>query len=399
MPPRPHPLATGRAADWADRAVGALWRKGITAKPPLDPEYLWQVGSRGFAAQDEHAGRSEAEVADFRLRLERLCASLRCEAELNALGHTMAYGQLTSAIRKRHALGRAWRTDPSLPQGDIASPIVVVGQMRAGTTRMHRLLAADPDHAGTRFCDSHNPVPVTPDWRPLKAAAALAIARRINPWLDALHPFGSTRIDEEIGWLAAALSPATFEAQWHIPSFVAWSEARDPGPVYAEFARILRTDAATMGNADRPRVLKCPQFAEDLPALLQHFPGARLVVTHRDAAAIVESSVSLVASQMAPQSTRRDLSAITAEWQRKLTLRQQRIERALAGFAGQVAHVDFDRLNADWEAEIGHVYAALDMPLSGAALAAMRREQRKAAAGSHTAHKVQIENFAAGEAA
>ena len=142
MPPRPHPLATARAADWADRAVGALWRKGITAKPPLDPEYLWQVGSRGFAAQDEHAGRSEAEVADFRLRLERLCASLRCEAELNALGHTMAYGQLTSAIRKRHALGRAWRTDPSLPQGDIASPIVVVGQMRAGTTRMHRLLAA-----------------------------------------------------------------------------------------------------------------------------------------------------------------------------------------------------------------------------------------------------------------
>ena len=98
---------------------------------------------------------------------------------------TMAYGQLTSAIRKRHALGRAWRTDPSLPQGDIASPIVVVGQMRAGTTRMHRLLAADPDHAGTRFCDSHNPVPVTPDWRPLKAAAALAIARRINPWRQA----------------------------------------------------------------------------------------------------------------------------------------------------------------------------------------------------------------------
>ena len=178
--------------------------------------------------------------------------------------------------------------------------------------------------------------------------------------LDALHPFGATRIDEEIGWLATALSPATFEAQWHIPSFVAWSEARDPGPVYAEFARILRTDAATMGNTDRPRVLKCPQFAEDLPALLQHFPGARLVVTHRDAAAIVESSVSLVASQMAPQSTRRDLSAITAEWQRKLALRQQRIERALAGFAGQVAHVDFDRLNVDsLLAECFHLPAGL----------------------------------------
>ena len=85
MPPRPHPLATARAADWADRAVGALWRKGITAKPPLDPEYLWQVGSRGFAAQDEPAGRSEAEVADFRLRLERLCAAIDRDDQVRAL--------------------------------------------------------------------------------------------------------------------------------------------------------------------------------------------------------------------------------------------------------------------------------------------------------------------------
>jgi len=395
-PPRPHPLARARSAIWADRAVQALWDGGVTAKPPLEPEFLWSIGSRGFDSEDEHAGRSEAEVEDFRTRLDRLCTSLRTEAKLSALGHTMAYGQLTSAIRKRHALGRIWRESPELATTEIAPPILIVGQMRTGTTRIHRLIAADPRHTGTRFCNSHYPVPAKPDLRPLKAGAALAIARRINPWLDTLHPFGATRIDEEIGWLAGALSPATFEAQWHIPGFVAWSEASDPTPVYAEFARILRMDAATMGDATRPRVLKCPQFSEDLPALLAQFPDARLVVARRDAAEVLDSSVSLVASQSGMQSDSADLGRLTAEWQRKLALRQQRIECALGTFEGRVAHVDFARLNADWEREIAQVYAALDIPLSQEALGAMRAEHDRAAGGQHTAHRRQIEEFAAG---
>jgi hypothetical protein len=392
-PPRPHPLARAKAAIWADRAVQAIWKKGVTPKPPLDPDYLWTIGSRGFDGTDEYAGRMQAEVADFRTRLEQLCISLCDEAELNALGHTMAYGQLTSAIRKRHALGRTWRENPGLATTGIAPPIIVVGQMRAGTTRMHRLLAADPRHTGTRFCNSHYPVPAKPDLRPVKAGTALAIARRINPWLDTLHPFGATRIDEEIGWLASALSPATFEAQWRIPSFVRWSETQDARPVYAEFARILRTDAATMRDAGKPRVLKCPQFSEDLPALLEQFPDARLVVTHREGRAVLDSSVSLVASQMAFQTDHPDLAAIEAEWRRKLALREERIEAALAGFHGPVARIDFAALDANWRREIAKTYDALGIKLTAEALGAMEAEQAKSASGAHRAHRSQIAQF------
>ena len=394
-PPRPHPLTRARAARWADRAVQALWDRAVTPKPPLEPDFLWQVGSRGFDAQDERSLRSADEIADFRERLESVCASLREEAGLNALGHTMAYGQLTSAIRKRHALGRVWRDEPHLAATEIAAPIIVIGQMRAGTTRLHRLLAADPRHTGTRFCNSHYPVPATPDWRPLKAGAALAIARWINPWLDTLHPFGATRIDEEIGWLAGALSPATFEAQWHVPGFVRWSELRDAAPVYAEFARILRMDAATMGNAAVPRVLKCPQFAEDLPALLAQFPDARLVVARRDSAQLLDSSVSLVASQMAFQSDAVDLATIEQEWQRKLALREARLEAALERFAGPLVQVDFDALGADWRGEVRRVYAALGIDLGEPAMRAMAAEMEDARAGAHTTHRAQLARFSA----
>lgn len=380
-------------AERVNRLIATVWKRGWDEKPRLDPDYLWKVGAKGYAREDELSIRSEEEVADFRNRLERLCASLTQEAQLNALGHTMAYGQLRNAIRKRHALGRLWRKKPELAQIPIASPIIVLGQMRSGTTRVQRLLAADPGHAGTRFCDSHDPVPATPDLRPLKARAALFMARRLNPWLDALHPFGPTRTDEEIGWLSSALSPAAFEAQWHIPAYVRFSEGLDAAPVYAEFARILRTDAATRGNADLPRVLKCPQFAEDPHALFAHFPDAQIVHCRRSPSSVLESSVSLVASQIAFQSERHDLAALEREWARKIALREGRMEAALAQPGAAVAEIDFAALGEDWEAVVEQAYATLDLDFTPMARKAMAREQARSQRGTHRQHRAMMDEF------
>ena len=392
-PPRPHPLARSPLSEWAGALIEALWTRGITPKPPLEPDYLWQVGSKGFGRDDEVSVRSPEDVTDFRTRLTRLCASLLEEANLNALGHTMAYGQITGAIRKRHAMGQLWRQQPELPSTQVAAPIIVVGQMRAGTTRVHRLLAADPAHAGTRFCDSHDPVPRVPDLRPLKSAAALAIARRINPWLESLHPFGPTRIDEEIGWLAASLDACTFEAQYSIPGFVGWSESADAAPVYREYARLMRTDAATHGNAHLPRVMKCPQFCEQLPALLAQFPDARVVVARRDHAEVLTSAISMVAAQSAFQTDHASLTRIEQEWRRKLALRESRMDAALAQWNGPVAHVEYSALNADWRSEMARIYHALSLDFTPAAAVMMEAELAQSARGAHMAHAHDLARF------
>ena len=393
-PERPHLFARSRAACWLGRMVEMIWDQGWDEKPPLDPDYLWSVGSRGYQAADEHSVRDEEDVADFRLRLVELCNSLRTEAESNALGHAMAYGQITSAIRKRHALGRLWREQPGLAETEIAAPIIVLGQMRSGTTRVQRLLAADPQLAGTRFCNSHDPVPGTPDLRPIKSRIGLAVARAINPWLDTMHPFGATRTDEEIGWLAAGLSPAAIEAQWRIPSFIAFSEARDPSPVYREFSRILRTDAATMKDAHRPRVLKCPQFAEDMPALMVQFPGAKIVVCERDDEEVLASSVSMVASQMAFQSDAEDCAALEAAWRRKIGMREARIAHFIAGTDAAHTTVRFEALNEDPLAVLAQVYADLGMHFAKPARINVDTELHRAKRDSHGFHRQQIESFA-----
>lgn len=382
-------------AERANRLISEVWARGWDEKPSLEPEYIWTAGSKGYSPEDERSIRSEEDVADFRLRLERLCASLEGEAQLNALGHTMAYGQLKNAVRKRHALGRLWLKKPALTRTPIAAPIIVLGQMRSGTTRLQRLIAADPSHAGTRFCDSQDPIPGTPDLRPIKAWAALCLARRINPWLDTFHPFGPTRTDEEIGWLSAALSPAAFEAQWHIPSFLAFNEARSASPLYREFARILRTDAAIHGNSDMPRVLKCPQFTEDASALLAQFSDARVVHSHRGVEEVLASSVSMVASQMAIQSDRRDLTALESEWARKLKLREQRMDEALRGFSSATAYVQFTDLGRDWRGTMAATYSELGVEFTSAAEHAMAEEQARSRDGSHVQHSQMMEEFLA----
>lgn len=362
------------------------WRKGLCDRPSLDPDALWAKARRDAPAVGERGPRAEADVADFRLRLEILAESLAEEARLNPLGLTMAHGQLVRVIRQRLELGALWQVEPEILETPLAPPIIVVGHMRSGTTRVHRLLAADPALAATRFCDSWHPVPRFPDTRPAWSALSLVFARALDPWLDAIHPFGVTRPDEELGWLAAALDHCAYEAQWRIPSFTAFSEARDPAPVYREFANMLRTDANWHDNAGRPRVLKVPQFAEDLPALLAEFPDARVVRTSRCRHETAASAASLVANQMTMQSDAVDFDWIEQEVKRKIALRQDRMDAALAEFGGPLALVEFEQLNADWEAEVARIYAELDMPLSDDAMAAMRAEQGRSANGSHTKH-------------
>lgn len=396
-PPRPHPLARGPRAEQANAFLGKAWDKGWLPPPALDPDALWAAAAKRFGAQAqmaEHGPRSSADVADFRERLAQMCASIAAEANLNPLGRAMAYGQLTRTIGNRLALGALWHKRPALLATQLAPPIIVIGHMRSGTTRIHKLLAADPAHSHTRYCDAYHPVPARFGINRLKSAAELAMLGALNPWLQSIHPMAPAEVEEELAWISAALHHSIYESQWHIPAYSAFSEARGPAPIYAEFVRMLQTDAAMRGLAKRPRVLKVPAFSEDLETLLARFPDARLVLAHRDHDAVLRSAVSLAANQMAIQSDTCDLAAITARWQHKIALREARVARALAGWTGPVARLEFDELNDDWEAAIARCYHALGLTLTPAARAAMRRMMTGSAGGRHHAHSAQLEGFA-----
>lgn len=352
-----------RLNDALDRA----WRRGLLPRPTLDPaELIAKANRRSAERQDD---------SDWRARLDLLAHDLEAHAGLTPLGRTIAHGQLVAAIAQRSRAQALWRKQPEILGLAIERPIFIVGQMRSGTTRIQRLLASDARLTWTRFYESWRPLPtLAVDDRLPRAALALAAMRWLNPGFAAIHPTRATAPDEEFGLHNVSLFGATFEAQWRVPGFAAHCEAMDARPVYREFKALLQTLAwLRPERRGRPWVLKLPQFMQDLPAILETFPDARLICLHRDPAAVVASSASLVRNQMELQSDAVDQHWVGREWLRKTALRARRAEAARRQAEVPQIDVAYADMEADWRAEMARVYEVLGLPLTAQVTNAMER--------------------------
>jgi hypothetical protein len=346
--------------DRLNRLLEWLWASGFASEPSLRPSDIVAKAEAASCAPGQWLR------AAWRRRLELLSADLAEHAELTPLGRTIAHGQLVAAASNMLRFEKLWRRHPEIHKVGFSAPILIVGQMRSGTTRMQRLLACDERFRFTRFYESWNPVPRFAgnlfDDRPARAWAALAAARWINPEFGTIHPTSARAPDEEIGLFNILMHSAAYEAQWQVPRFVAHCEAMDAAPLYRDFERMMKTLAWLRNtNDDRPWILKVPQFAQDLDAILSVFPDARVVLTKRPLPAVLSSSVRLVANQRSVQTASMDIPAIAREWWRKIELRERRTADALEEHRPKAVEVAFDDMDSDWEREMMRVYRMLGL--------------------------------------
>lgn len=396
---------TGQAYDTPTRGVRIasagltrMWRRGVLSPLlPLDVDALIAhalAGERLTNASVDAWGEPS-----WREPFTLLVDAMREEADLNPVGRTLGVGQVTKALRDRLRGEALWRAHPEILDQPLAAPIVVLGSMRSGTTRIQRLLACDPQFAHTRLYESMSPVPPSGlDLRLLKTALGLAAIHALNPELARIHPTGARQPDEEFGLPALAFNGAQFETQWRIPTFTRWWEQADKAPVYRYVRRLLQTIAWSRGERTaRPWILKLPQFTEDLSALLAEFPDARLLCLSRDPVAVVGSGASLVWHQMRTQSDTVDRHWIGTDWLRKTTRRVD-IARQVRRANPQIAQLNiaFDDVDRDWRAQIVRVYAFLGRDLTPVVL--RRMETYLGRAHAHCGHRYALEDFGLNEA-
>ena len=142
-----------RAHPRLNAMLGEAWRRKWLPRPVLESEAL-------IAAARSRTGlQVPGEERGWRDRLDILTRDLHGEAELTPLGMVIAYGQLVAALANRARMHALWQRHPQIFDLPIRAPVIVLGQMRSGSTRMQRLLACDPRLAHTRFFESWNPVP------------------------------------------------------------------------------------------------------------------------------------------------------------------------------------------------------------------------------------------------
>ncbi len=187
----------------------------------------------------------------------------------------------------------------------IAAPWVIVGLPRTGTSLLSILLGPR-SRWPARCCSGRRPIPIPPptlegaaeDPRIAQTAKELDGLMKLNPPLKAMHPFGATIAQECVSLFMYDVRTLALETQAHVPTYARWLEQADMTPAYAQHRLALQTLQSRQPT--QRWILKTPNHLWHLDALLDAYPDARIIWTHRDPGPVVTSLASLANAGPAP---------------------------------------------------------------------------------------------------
>ena len=367
---------------WTNRALAKV------PKVTLDPDEI-----EAFVLKRSGAARIGGE--HWRPWFALLVEELERSAALNPLGRIIANGQLVGLLTARVRAERLLARHPEIGRYKVERPIIIMGPMRSGSTRVQRLLASDPRFGWTRLYESLFPVPYGrgDGRRRWQAAAVHRLLRTLNPAVQQIHPSGPMQADEEFGHLSFAMTSAQAGVQWYVPGLLAAERRRDWSPVVAELATLLQLNAWARGEKPGKRwVLKCPAYGDMADALFDNFPDASVIHLSRDPVKVVASSASLVFEQRRIHSDAVDREMVGAEWFAR-TFERQRNQDAAQRRHPEVAAFDlfYDEVSNDWRTAMHRLYRFLGEPLTAEAMQGM--ERYLAAPSDHRGHRYEAQAF------
>jgi hypothetical protein len=267
------------------------------------------------------------------------------------------------------------RRHPEVLDIPIARPIIICGLPRTGTTHLHNLISADPALRSLPYWESLEPVPTPgepadPDPRRERTEQAVWFINAAMPHFKRMHEMTVDHVHEEIQLLAIDFSTMLFETLAPMP---AWRDAymrRDQRPNYRYLKRMLQV--LTWLRGGERWVLKSPQHLEQFPALLETFPDATFVVTHRDPTAVTASLATMVAYGGRMSQAEIDPVAVGRYWGDRVArmLHKSVAERDVLP-SGQSIDVLFEEFMADDVAMVERIYALAGQPLTAEARRAM----------------------------
>jgi hypothetical protein len=369
----------------AFNAIGRGLRRAGLDRPALTAQSVTDSAIKA-------AGHADFGSDSYREPLEVFVTACQQEAELTTFGKFLVGKMLQRALANRISLHHWAAGHPQVRDEQIAGPWVIVGLPRTGTSILDLLLGSDPAARPLLQWEAAHPVPpvtaaqAASDPRIARTAKELDGLLKLNPPLQAMHPFGATLAEECVTLFMYDLRTLALETQAHVPSYARWLEQADMAPAYAQHKLALQTLQST-----RPTgrwILKTPNHLWHLDALLAAYPDARIIWTHRDPGPVITSLASLANAGQLPQTSRRDPRPAANEWRRKcgFALRSAMSHDDSAA-AGWCRHVQYDALMADPVGTVRELYASFGDEVSdehAAAMTAVLAGRPKDAFGRHS---------------
>ena len=331
--------------------------------------------------------------------LRRLCESLQREVPLSAAGRESARRRLLALLSTRLRLQDLWRRRSEILALPVEAPWFIVGLPRSGTTFLHRLLACDAGLRSAPLWEIMNPLPLAnidapqppPDPRVAIAEQALAALHRVAPGLQAMHEMQAEAPDEELNLLALGFCSMGFEFSFGVPSYVRWYAQQDHRDGYRLFRKVLQTLQWLRGG--QHWVLKAPSHMEQLAPLLEVFPDATVIQTHRDAVTATVSLASLTCHGVHAYFDQPDPLRVGSGMSAAVERLLRAIARDRVDGDPRFVDVQFGQLMADPFDLVRRIYAAAGRELDAPAEQAMRGWLTKNTRGRHGAHAYAARDF------
>ena len=241
--------------------------------------------------------------SDFLEPLTMLVQSAAREVKFSQIGLMAFKADMHRMLVNRLRFEEDLRLHPEILGEDISDPIIILGLVRTGTSKLQRMMSADPQVQALKFWRVFNPArfpngdtsdKFTPDPRIEVARQAATMLQAMAPDYMAAHPTLAEDVEEELLLLMFTFENIVHYLTTPAPSYYRWVVTRDLRGSYRYLGRLLKylqwQDGGRVGKfGGRPWIMKSPLHLGNLDALLEVFPKATLVHCHRDVTEIIPS--------------------------------------------------------------------------------------------------------------
>ena len=224
-----------------------------------------------------------------------LVESVEREAKLNALGRFVFVEHVVQLLRNRLYLELDWKLDPTIALRKTPKPVFITGLPRTGTTLLHSLLAQDADiFAAPLTWEVIYPSAAQGDdhLRIRRTESQLKWFELLVPGLKTIHPVAAELPQECVAIMSHCFMSEEFDTMFDLPGYESWVEGQDQREIYAFHKRFLQH--LRRGAPERRFVLKAPAHLRSVEAILDVYPDAHIIHTHRHPAQVVPSLSSLI---------------------------------------------------------------------------------------------------------
>ncbi|OBJ88740.1 sulfotransferase family protein [Mycobacterium asiaticum] len=253
----------------------------------------------------------------YREGLERIVDALNTEADLNEIGQVIQHATISNALIQRLKVEDTYARHPEIDDQVVKGPVFVIGLPRTGTTALSQLVAADPQFRSLRMWESQAPTPPPEaptqhdDPRIAQAEAGLKMLHDMFPRMKALYNSEATAPTECQDLMGMSFRTFHFDGAVRAPRYLAWLMDCDMRETYTYHRRVLKLlqwrCPPTLWH------LKTPVHMFALDALVEAYPNAKFLWSHRDPAKVLASVCSLIHYVRSWSSDRDDAVELGAE--------------------------------------------------------------------------------------